>query len=153
MATSQVTEAATQQSAGIDNGQLQAAADAVVSFWDRIEKVFTQFMHHVSVENLLLQIAIVLVSILIGYVISRQLNGLVIRWIPNPEEKGIGVYLRRLFVKFVKNISFSVVSGCVLALGAYILIAGLNYHPASLFVCRVAYNLFFSFALLSLLME
>ena len=40
MATSQVTEAATQQSAGIDNGQLQAAADAVVSFWDRIEKVF-----------------------------------------------------------------------------------------------------------------
>ena len=153
MATPTAPGSVIEQNMGIDSTSIHTATNAVISFGDRIGKVFTQFLNHVSIESLLSQIAVVAISIALGYFLSRRLNRTVARLMPKRDQKGFGVYLRRVFVKFVSNISFSFLSGCTLALGAYIMVNGLGYHPASLFLCRVAYSLFFSFALLSLLME
>ncbi len=153
MSATKTTTAVIEQNMGVDTQSLDTAANAVIGFSDRIAKVVSQFFTHISIENLLLQVVTVALSIAVGYFLSRKLNAAVDRLMPKREAKGFVAYLRRVFVRFVNNISFSFLSGCTLSLGAYILLHGLGYHAVSLFVVRIAYSLFFSFALLSLLME
>ncbi len=142
-----------EQSIGLDSNTLNEAGNVIAGIGDRIEKVLSQFMHNLSFESLMLQLITVVVSIAIGYFVSRRINASVVRLLPDTGEKGFLVYLRRVLVKFVMNVSFSFLSGCVLALGAYLLVNLLDMKSASLFAVRVAYSLFFSFALLSLVME
>lgn len=132
---------------------LDAAAQAVASVGERITRMLEQILAHMSLENVILQFITIAIAVVVGYWVSRRLNRLVDRLEPGVADVGFATQVKKLVVRFIHNVSFSFLSGCTLSLGAYILVNALGYHPSSLVLCRVAYSLFFAFALLSLVME
>ena len=53
---------------------------------------------------------------------------------------------------FTHNVSFSLLAGAILALVGYIIVKTTDYSGQSMVIARVAYNIFYAYALLSLLM-
>ncbi len=142
-----------EKSLSLGGDSIDSAADVVTSLTARITKIFTQFLNHMSWESVMVQLGTLALAIVIGYFLSSRINRGLNRLMPPRTEKGLVAHFKRFLCKFIRNISFSFTAGCTLALGAYVMVNGLNYHPASLVICRVAYSLFFAFALLSLVME
>ena len=118
--------------AGMDVTELaDGAKDVIASTAERFTSVIEGLLQHLSLENVLMQIAAVFVSMAIGYVISRRINTL---------------------VAFTHNVSFSFISGSLLALIVYCIVKIFEFAPQSMVIARVCYNILYAFALLSLLM-
>ena len=106
--------------AGMDVTELaDGAKDVIASTAERFTSVIEGLLQHLSLENVLMQIAAVFVSMAIGYVISRRINTLVDRVLPGEDVRGLGAYARRALVAFTHNVSFSFISGSLLALIVY----------------------------------
>ena len=77
--------------AGMDVTELaDGAKDVIASTAERFTSVIEGLLQHLSLENVLMQIAAVFVSMAIGYVISRRINTLVDRVLPG-DERAAGV--------------------------------------------------------------
>ena len=139
--------------AGMDVTELaDGAKDVIASTAERFTSVIEGLLQHLSLENVLMQIAAVFVSMAIGYVISRRINTLVDRVLPGEDVRGLGAYARRALVAFTHNVSFSFISGSLLALIVYCIVKIFEFAPQSMVIARVCYNILYAFALLSLLM-
>ena len=139
--------------AGMDVTELAVGAkDVIASTAERFTSVIEGLLQHLSLENVLMQIAAVFVSMAIGYVISRRINTLVDRVLPGEDVRGLGAYARRALVAFTHNVSFSFISGSLLALIVYCIVKIFEFAPQSMVIARVCYNILYAFALLSLLM-
>lgn len=118
-----------------------------------IQDVVQELATRLSWENVALQLALIAAAMFFGWVVGRAVNKRV-EAIPEPDEKRRYVrHLRKLFVEFVENTSFSFLSGSLLALGCYFMVMSLEYAADTLILCRVAYNVLFAFALLSLILS
>ena len=85
--------------AGMDVTELAVGAkDVIASTAERFTSVIEGLLQHLSLENVLMQIAAVFVSMAIGYVISRRINTLVDRVLPGEDVRGLGAYARRALV-------------------------------------------------------
>lgn len=139
--------------AGMDVTELaDGAKDVIASTAERFTSVIEGLLQHLSLENVLMQIAAVFVSMAIGYVISLRINTLVDRVLPGEDVRGLGAYARRALVAFTHNVSFSFISGSLLALIVYCIVKIFEFAPQSMVIARVCYNILYAFALLSLLM-
>lgn len=79
--------------AGMDVTELAVGAkDVIASTAERFTSVIEGLLQHLSLENVLMQIAAVFVSMAIGYVISRRINTLVDRVLPGEDVRGLGAY-------------------------------------------------------------
>lgn len=117
-----------------------------------IQDVVQEIATRLSWENVVLQLALIAGAMLLGWMASRAVNKRV-EQIPAPERNRRYVrHLRNIFVEFIENISFSFISGSLLALGCYFMVMSLGYAANTLILCRVAYNVLFAFALLSLIL-
>ena len=77
--------------AGMDVTELaDGAKDVIASTAERFTSVIEGLLQHLSLENVLMQIAAVFVSMAIGYVISRRINTLVDRVLPGEDVRGLG---------------------------------------------------------------
>ena len=131
--------------AGMDVTELaDGAKDVIASTAERFTSVIEGLLQHLSLENVLMQIAAVFVSMAIGYVISRRINTFVDRVLPGKDVRGLGAYARRALVAFI--------SGSLLALIVYCIVKIFEFAPQSMVIARVCYNILYAFALLSLLM-
>ena len=76
--------------AGMDVTELAVGAkDVIASTAERFTSVIEGLLQHLSLENVLMQIAAVFVSMAIGYVISRRINTLVDRVLPGEDVRGL----------------------------------------------------------------
>ena len=76
--------------AGMDVTELAVGAkDVIASTAERFTSVIEGLLQHLSLENVLMQIAAVFVSMAIGYVISRRINTLVENMIYHTQESGV----------------------------------------------------------------
>lgn len=128
------------------------AVDVIASTAERFTSVIEELLRHLSVENVLLQLGAVLLSMAIGYFLSRRLNKLADKLLPGESVRGLGAYARRALVAFTHNVSFSFISGSLLALIVYCIISFFGFAPQSMVIARVGYNILYAYALLSLLM-
>lgn len=139
--------------AGMDVADLaDGAKDVIASTAERFTSVIEGLLQHLSLENVILQIAAVFISMAIGFVLSRRVNSLVDRMLPEDGVRGLGAYSRRALVAFTHNVSFSFISGSLLALIVYCIVKFFDFAPQSMVIARVGYNILYAFALLSLLM-
>lgn len=138
---------------GLDVSKItDGAAEVIAATADRFTDVIHQLLAHLSWENVILQIMAVLLSALLGWWLSRRLNRQIDRLLPAPETRGIKAYARRFVVAFTHNVSFSLIAGSILALVVYAIVKTADYTPQSMVIARVGYNIFYAYALLSLLM-
>ena len=138
---------------GLDVSKLtDNAAEVISATADRFTDVIQQLLHHLSWENVILQLIAVLVSAGLGFWLSRRVNRLVDKWTPELGAKGMAAYGRRFVVGFTHNVSFSLLAGSILALVVYVIVKMTDYSAQSMVIARVAYNIFYAYALLSLLM-
>lgn len=135
-------------------------------------EMIEQFLAHISTQNFFLQLVAILVAMLIGFVLSRRFNARIALWTKSLPDvpsvnlaedaeamlkggidgreiiEAIGPRLRRLAAGFARNISFSLFSGLILALGAWLLVRVMSLSEASLVLCRIAYSVLLAYALL-----
>ncbi|MGN1149618.1 MAG: mechanosensitive ion channel family protein [Sutterella sp.] len=128
------------------------AAEVISGTVGRFTGVIDQLVANLSWENVLLQLAAVLLSAACGYWLSHILDAAVARFKPEEGEKGISAYFRRFAIGFLHNVSFSFLSGSVLALAVYIIVHGFGFPERSMVIARVAYSIFYAYALLSLVL-
>jgi small-conductance mechanosensitive channel len=128
------------------------AADAIAKSTEQFTDVFNQLISNLSIDNIVLQGGAVVLSALIGYFLSRIVDKLVDKARPEPGKKGFGASMRRFLVGFTHNVSFSFISGSILAVAVYALTHWFGYSPGSMVIARLAYSIFYAYALLSLLM-
>lgn len=153
-----------------DVAAVSAEADILTDFFNYNE-MLEQFLSNLSMENILMQLAVIFAAVLLGFVFSRRFNRRMIAWRKvtggvdefNLAEdastmlkggfdrreviEAIGPRARRLTSGFLCNISFSLFSGLLLALGAWVLVK-MGFEPGSLVLCRVAYSALLAYALL-----
>lgn len=85
--------------AGMDVADLaDGAKDVIASTAERFTSVIEGLLQHLSLENVILQIAAVFISMAIGFVLSRRVNSLVDRMLPEDGVRGLGAYSRRALV-------------------------------------------------------
>ncbi len=134
-----------------DPGALtETAVKAIEKTTERLTGVIEGLLANLSWENVLLQLIAVVMATMLGWWLSRRVDRSVERWLPAEEARGINAYFRRFFVGFIRNISFSVISGTILALAAYALVVWADYPQNSMVIVRIAYTIFYAYALLSL---
>ncbi len=126
-----------------------------------LSAIMTDWIDRISLGNILLQLAVVAVSMVIGYAFARAFNARLAEVLRRSEDQpGEEVSfgersvreLKRFAVGFLRNISFSFSSGCLLALGSYALTHLFSIDGDLLIFCRLAYNILFSFAILSVIL-
>jgi hypothetical protein len=125
------------------------AADAIAKSTEQFTDVFNQLISNLSVDNIVLQGGAVVLSALIGYFLSRIVDRLVDKARPEPGRKGFGASMRRFLVGFTHNVSFSFISGSILAVAVYALTHWFGYSPGSMVIARLAYSIFYAYALLA----
>ncbi len=126
------------------------AADTAPGFQERLVAFINDFTAHWSWQDLMFQVLIVAVSVLVGYWLSARIRTACRKALPPAADQHLGAYFKRLLLTFVSNVSFSFVSGCVLAMGAYFLLNVMGYPSNSMVLLRIAYSVFFAYALLCL---
>ena len=128
-------------------------------------------LEKLSLPNLIGQITIVFLAILLGYFLARRAKMLIKLWLCEAERKtekaieeatGTSSFsrlhrtywprVRHFFACLVASISFSVISGCFVAMGAYAMTA-MGFDRSTLILCRLAYTFLFAVACLSVLMQ
>lgn len=155
-----------------ETSAVDALGEALEPTTLNFNELIDQFLTNLSIENILLQLAVVVVSILIGLYISRRINAKLERWTaadgaephvnlgadPGTMVKGgfdrrevaeaVGTRLRRVTAGFLRNISFSLSGGLILALGAWMMVQVFGFPHNSLILCRIAYSILLAYALL-----
>lgn len=121
--------------------------NAVVNFFEHsvLENVQTFFVG-LSWESFLWQSVTVLVAIALGYVLSRQLNTFVSNYRPEASNRTYGAHCLRTLVVFVQSMSMSLISGCTISLGSYIMVVYGKFSE-NLILCRLAYYGYFAYAI------
>ena len=128
-------------------------------------------LEKLSLPNLIGQITVVVLAILIGWFLARKARMLIKLWLFEAErrtekamEEATGssslsrlrrAYwprVRHFFAGLVASISFSVISGCFVAMGAYAM-SSWGFDRSTLILCRLAYTFLFAVACLSVLMQ
>ncbi len=118
------------------------------SAWQHLVEAAQTMTTQWSLEDLGLQVLIVLLSVIAGWVIGHRVANVLRAKGLALKERTLMANGKRVLYFFGANISFSVASGTVLALGTYILVHVFQYPSESMVILRVAYSLFFSYALL-----
>lgn len=155
-----------------DTSAVDSLGEALGATSSNFSELLEQFMTHLSSENIILQVLVVVGSILLGLLLAKRVNGKLKRWAAEAGEtpsvslaegagtvlkggfdrremvEAMGPRLRRMTAGFLRNISFSLLSGLILALGAWVLVQGFGMDKASLILCRVAYSVLLAYALL-----
>ncbi len=132
--------------------QIEQAAEVVEKTSDWFVTFFENFFAGLTVDNILFQIAVVVLSVLAGVFLGgRFATNLKRRQDSLQEEKGFVARFRHLYLGLIANVSFSLVAGLCATLLAFALTL-FGYPAKTLIVCRIAYNLFFAYALLCLLL-
>ena len=121
--------------AGMDVTELaDGAKDVIASTAERFTSVIEGLLQHLSLENVLMQIAAVFVSMAIGYVISRRINTLVDRVLPGEDVRGLGAYAlpraRRLHAQRFLQLHL----GSLLALIVYCIVKIFEFAPQSMVI-------------------
>ena len=130
----------------------EEAVEVVTGTVERFTSVIDHFVANLSWENIVLQLAAVVISAVCGYWLSHRLDDAVVRFKPAEGEKGISAYFRSFAVGFLHNVSFSFLSGSVLALAVYVLTTGFGFPDRSMVIAKLAYSIFYAYALLSLVL-
>ena len=135
-----------------------AAADGGLS----LEGLIGALASRVSLENLMIQAAVVLAAVVIGKILSRMIDMRMMVFsvklsADGPKEAGerleearnaVVPYLKRFAAALVRNVSFSFPAGLLVALGTYAIVSLTSYGASSLIICRAAYNLLFAYTIL-----
>ena len=129
-----------------------------------INEIATNWWGSLSYDNIALQFSIVIVAVVTGFILARRLNNRALAFsissIDALAHKEDPTFIERMGVKLVQfmkellaGISFSFISGSIVAIGAFAMTKGLGFKGESLIFCNVAYNLLYAFALLSVILQ
>lgn len=122
-----------------------------------------QLSGQLTMESLLLQGLVIVVSCLLGYVLARRLNA----WIDrrsqrldaerealaherNPALMKSAQHLQKFFVAVIHQVSFSLVSWLFLVFGSFLLVKTFDLSASSLVLARILTHILFAFAVVSL---
>lgn len=148
--SAQALAAATQEAEDFGTTGVASAADAIADTSHWFINFFDRLFANLTWENVIAQVFVVVLAFVLGNVLGKLFRTLVERWRPAPEEKGIIVNLKHLGIGLLENVAFGFIAGSVIALSAYIMVAAADYPPNSLVICRIFYNLFYAYSLLSI---
>ena len=115
-----------------------------------LQEKIAALLHQWAWHDIGLQFLIVIVSGFVGLFLSKRIRRVCLSYLPEPGNTAMSAYFKRLGLAFIANVSFSFLSGVVLAIGAYVMVSVFGYSPVSMVVLRLAYSLFFAYALLCL---
>lgn len=110
-------------------------------FLDNVQTLFAGL----SWESFAWQLLTVLLAIVLGYFLSRQANALVASYRPDSSDRSYWAHCLRAIVVFVQSMSMSVITGCTISLGSYIMVT-YGHYSDNLMLCRLAYYAFFAYA-------
>lgn len=136
--------------------------------------IFDTLIQSLSVENLLLQTAVIVIALALGFVLSQRINAWLISTayakkaeedekvspdvVPNEKERELleqvhqrATRLRRFALTIVRNVSFSLVSWIFLTIGDFCLLKGFDYEASSLLLTRAMVHILFAFAVVRLI--
>ena len=132
------------------------AADAIVQAeamlgqdsYARLEN----YLEHITMENFLGQLVVILVAYGLGWWLSRRINAYATLLVPKESsDRSFKAQLRRGLMHIVHAVSMSFVTGCLVSLGTYILLNALRIGEEAL-LCRIAYNVMFAYGILLVLL-
>ena len=128
------------------------AVHAVMSLTDRFTAVIDHYVSHLSLENVMLQLALVVISLALGWFVSKQINCVLENYDHAGQRKGIMAHMKHFVCEFFEHISFSFIGASLLALGCYAMVVGMHYPAPSMVIARITYSLLYAYAFLALIL-
>lgn len=128
------------------------AVDVVMSLTERFTSVITHYVAHLSWENVLLQVSLVVLSLGIAWIVSTLVNRKLENVDASGTRTGIVAHMKHFVCEFFEHISFSFIGASLLALGCYALVVWMQYPAPSMVIARLTYSLLYAYALLALLL-
>lgn len=126
------------------------AADAIVNTTHWFGRFFESLFANLTWENVILQVLIVVMSFVLGIWLSRRARERIEQFRPTAAATGVFAHLKHLFLGLLENVAFGFIAGSILALSAYAMVTLGDYTAESLVICRIFYNLFYAYSLLSI---
>ena len=136
-----------------------------------LDVLMTTLLEKVSLLNIALQAAAVILSIFFGYFLAKRVRTIIRLWLYEAERKADAAMekatgksslsrlrhaywprVRHFFAELIGSVAFSVISGCILAACAYGL-SEAGFERSTLILCRLAYTFLFAVACFSVLMQ
>lgn len=136
-----------------------------------LEVLITTLLDKLSLVNIALQAAAVIVSVLLGYFLAKRLRVAIRLWHFEAERKtneamkkatGLSSLgrlrnaywprVRHFFAELIASVAFSIISGCILAAFAHGL-SEAGFERSTLILCRLTYTILFAVACFSVLMQ
>ncbi|MDO5531674.1 mechanosensitive ion channel family protein [Sutterella sp.] len=131
---------------------LDTAAEALADTTSWFTEFFQNFLANLTWENALIQAGCVVVAFLLGAWLSRVTRTFLNRLRPGADRKGLLVHLEHVIITLAENVAFGFFAGSIVALCSYAMTYLFGLDPRSLIICRIFYNIFYAFSILSIVL-
>lgn len=132
------------------------AADAILQAENVLEggefSLLEQYLQSVTMENILAQLAVIVVAYVFGWWLARRINTYATLLVPQEStDHSFGAKVRLGLIHVIHAVSMSFVTATLVSFGSYLLI-NLVGLPPNLLLCRLAYNFMYAYGLLLVLL-